>query len=101
MHDVAWFEGAGLPSVALVSGEFKAQARYQAAGLGLKDAVQLFVRHPISDQTVAALRAKADAVFADVVRGLTEDGYAGHQAPDADANAADDAAAPGKAPASA
>ena len=41
MHDVAWFEGAGLPSVALVSGEFKAQARYQAQGLGLKDAVQL------------------------------------------------------------
>ena len=80
MHDVAAFEAAGLPSVALLSSEFRAQASYQARGLGLARAVKLFVRHPISDQSASALRAKADAVFADVVRGLTEEGYAGHGA---------------------
>ena len=40
MHDVAAFERAGLPSVALLSAEFAPQARTQARSLGLAEEVQ-------------------------------------------------------------
>lgn len=71
MHDGAFFESKGIPSVALVSDAFKPQAQYQAKALGLEDAPRVFVQHPISDQTPAQLHAKADAVFEKVAEALT------------------------------
>ena len=62
-HDGAFFESAGIPSVALVSDAFKPQAQFQASNLGLQDQARVYVSHPISDQTPAALHAKADKVF--------------------------------------
>lgn len=57
--------------MALISGQFEAQSRYQALQLGAGDLDQVFVQHPISDQTTAQLQAKADAVFSIVVASLT------------------------------
>lgn len=51
MHDVAALEKAGIPAVGLISSGFVSQARYQAAKLGFEGASQVFVEHPISDQT--------------------------------------------------
>lgn len=66
-------EKAGIPSIALLSSEFKGQAEYQAQKLGLAQVPRAFVQHPISDQTEAQLVAKADAVFEQVVEVLTKD----------------------------
>jgi len=71
MHDGAFFESKGIPSVALVSDAFKPQAQYQAKALGLEEAARVFVAHPISDQTVAQLHAKAEAAFEQVAEALT------------------------------
>jgi len=72
MHDVAFFEGQGCPSVALLSSAFLNQAHYQAGGLGLKQVTGLLipVAHPISDQTVGQLHAKGDLCFKRVVQAL-------------------------------
>lgn len=71
MHDGAYFEGKGVPSVCCVSDAFKPQAQYQAASLGYGDAARVFVDHPISDQTTSQLHAKADKVYAATIRALT------------------------------
>jgi len=63
LHDISFFEKAGLPAVALLSNAFKPQAQYQAKSLGLSDAARVFVQHPISDQNTASIHQKADAVF--------------------------------------
>mmetsp|Transcript_27359 Transcript_27359/g.76405 ORF Transcript_27359/g.76405 Transcript_27359/m.76405 type:complete len:96 (+) Transcript_27359:710-997(+) len=70
LHDVASFEQRGLPAVAILSDGFRAQAEYQARCLGLENAARVFVRHPISDQTIAELQKKADGVFDDAIYGL-------------------------------
>ena len=71
-HDVAMFEKRGLPSVALLTTEFKHQAQYQAVKLGLERSARVLVQHPVVDPT-ATLASKADAAFADVLRALTSD----------------------------
>lgn len=72
MHDARWFEAAGRPSVALVSGEFQNQARYQAKILDAVNVPQVFVDHPISDQSTSQLYAKAEAIFEEIVTCLTK-----------------------------
>jgi len=73
---VASFEKAGIPAVALLSSEFKPQSQFQAAELGLSNAARVFVPHPISDQSVASIHEKADAVFTAVVERLVStDGW--------------------------
>ena len=71
MHDTVFFESNGVPSVACVSSEFQTQAHYQAKILDAEFVQQVFVQHPISDQTREAMHAKAEAVFEQVVRSLT------------------------------
>jgi len=71
MHDARWFEAANKPAVALVSSEFRNQAQYQAQTLNATHVPQVFVQHPISDQTTAQLYAKADAVVDQVVACLS------------------------------
>jgi len=75
LHDIASFEKAKVPAVAILSSQFKPQAEYQAASLGLKDAARVFVQHPISDQSVEAIHKKADNIFSLVIERLvsTED----------------------------
>ena len=61
---------AGLASVAVLSSAFPAQAAFMGDVLGLAPPA-LFVPHPISDQSDAALVARADAVGDAVLAALT------------------------------
>ncbi len=71
MHDTIWFEIQGTPAVSIASSEFKGAAATQASALGMKDAKRVFVEHPIQDATDDEMRARAEAVVADVIAALT------------------------------
>ncbi len=71
MHDTVWFEIQGKPAVAVASIEFKDAAQTQADALGMSKARCVFVAHPIQDATDDEMRAKADAVVAEVIEALT------------------------------
>jgi hypothetical protein len=71
MHDARWFEAAGLPACALVSSGFIPQARYQAKILDASTVPQVFVPHPISDQTTEQMHQKADVSFEEVYNAIT------------------------------
>lgn len=71
MHDTVWFEINGIPAVSIASTEFVDAAHTQAKALGMLDAKRTFVPHPIQDATDDEMRAKADAVVADVIAALT------------------------------
>lgn len=71
MHDARWFEEAGLPACALISSGFIPQARYQAQILDAINVPQVFVPHPISDQTKAQMYEKANASFDQVYDAIT------------------------------
>ena len=71
MHDARWFEAAGLPACALVSSGFIPQARYQAKILDASTVPQVFVPHPISDQTKKQLHLKAEVSFEEVYNAIT------------------------------
>mmetsp|Transcript_33709 Transcript_33709/g.91250 ORF Transcript_33709/g.91250 Transcript_33709/m.91250 type:complete len:93 (+) Transcript_33709:589-867(+) len=70
MHDAAHFEAQGIPAVAVVSSEFKAQAAYQARMLGLDELRAEFIPHPISDCTAEEMEHKAEVALANVLRSL-------------------------------
>jgi hypothetical protein len=73
MHDARWFEAeGGVPAVAVVSDGFVKQARYQAKILHASLVPQVFVPHPISDQSAQQMHAKADVSFEDVFRAITQ-----------------------------
>jgi hypothetical protein len=71
LHDTVWFEIQGKPAVAVASIEFKDAAQTQADALGMSGARCVFVAHPIQDATDDEMRAKADAVVAEVIEALT------------------------------
>ena len=72
MHDTVWFEIQGKPAVSIASSQFIDAATTQAQALGMKSAQRVFVDHPIQDATDGEMRAKADAVFVEVVAALTD-----------------------------
>ena len=72
MHDARWFEAAGIPACAVVSNGFVKQARYQAEILEASIVPQVFVPHPISDQTSQQMHAKADLSFDEVFNAITK-----------------------------
>ena len=72
MHDTARFEAQGQPSVAVLSTAFKPQAHFQAEMLGAPNLPVVFVDHPISDQTAASLRSKADSAMIAIIKALIE-----------------------------
>lgn len=72
MHDARWFEAAGIPACAVVSNGFMKQARYQAKILESSMIPQVFVPHPISDQTMKQMHAKAEASFDEVFHAITQ-----------------------------
>ncbi len=71
MHDTVWFEIQGIPAVSIASSEFVEAASTQANALGLSEAKRVFVDHPIQDATDVEMRAKADAIVAEVIAALT------------------------------
>jgi len=71
MHDTIWFEIQGLPAVTIASSEFHDAAVTQRNALGMSDARFVLVDHPIQDATDDEMRAKAVAVYDQVVAALT------------------------------
>jgi len=71
LHDSVRLEEKGIPSVPLATDEFRTAARVQASRLGRPDLDAVFVPHPIQDQTLAEIEARADAVIEQVVARLT------------------------------
>lgn len=70
MHDIAEFEGRGIPGVGVASTEFIEAASAQARTLGF-DPEMVFVRHPIQDRTDDELRALADEAVERILRSIT------------------------------
>ena len=70
MHDSVWFEINGKPAVVIASNVFQDAAEKQAAALGLPEAKRVFVPHPIQDATDEEMRAKADAIVAQILSAL-------------------------------
>lgn len=70
MHDAAHFEAQGIPAVAVVSSEFKAQAAYQARMLGLDELRAEFIPHPIADCSAEEMEGKVQTAFNSVMRSL-------------------------------
>ncbi|HCE08993.1 MAG TPA: hypothetical protein DEQ40_10400 [Oxalobacteraceae bacterium] len=70
MHDIADLESRGIPGVAIASTEFVQAAALQSKVLGF-DPAMVFVRHPIQDRTDAEMRALADDVLEQILRGIT------------------------------
>jgi len=57
--------------VPLATEEFRTAARVQASRLGRPDLEAVFVPHPIQDQTLKEIEARADDVIEQVVARLT------------------------------
>jgi hypothetical protein len=70
VHDSVWFETNRKPSVVIASDAFVDAATKQADSLGLPDVKRVFVPHPIQDATDDEMRAKADAIVAQVIAAL-------------------------------
>ena len=71
MHDVHTLERyARIPSVAIVTTAFAKQALFQSEALGFSDPEKHIVlaEHPISDASSAEIAAKADLLYADLIR---------------------------------
>jgi hypothetical protein len=72
VHDTTWFEIQGMPAVFIASTEFISAAEVQSKALGLPDVKRIFVPHPIQDATDEEIRAKADAIVAQVIEALVD-----------------------------
>jgi hypothetical protein len=70
VHDTAWFEINGKPSVFVASSEFVDAAEAQAHALGLPEVQRVFVPHPIQDRTDEEMRERADAVLDALIEAL-------------------------------
>lgn len=70
MHDTTWFEIQGLPAVFVASEEFIDAAQKQSEALGLPEVRRVFVEHPVQGQTDDEMRAKADAIFDELLETL-------------------------------
>ena len=60
-----------MPSCAVLSDAFEPQMAFTARQLGLEAVGFAMVKHPVSDQSVSQMQAKAEAIFEDVVAALT------------------------------
>jgi hypothetical protein len=67
---MTFFEGRGLPSVAVISNVFQEPAKKQEVALGAQDVKKVWVQHPIQDRTDAEMHGKADLIFDQIVAGL-------------------------------
>ena len=72
MHDIADFEGRGIPGVGVASTEFIEAAAAQSKSLGFDPAV-VFVQHPIQDRTDDEVRGLADEAFDGIIKNISMD----------------------------
>ena len=59
-----------MPVVAVATDEFMTAARAQAGALGRPDYDAVYVPHPIQDQTVQEIEARAESALEEIVRRL-------------------------------
>ena len=71
MHDIADFEGRGIPGVGVASTEFVPAAAAQAKTLGM-DPRMVFVQHPIQDRSDAELRGLAEEAVEKIIQAVTK-----------------------------
>ncbi len=71
VHDVVRLEAAGIPTAAIGTVPFRAEALEQAAALGMPDYRMLEVPHPIQPIPVAQVVDYADALLDEIVAALT------------------------------
>jgi hypothetical protein len=71
LHDSTRLEALGIPAVPVATGEFMTAARAQASALGRSDYDAVYVSHPIQDQTIPEIEARADLVVDEIARRLT------------------------------
>ena len=71
MHDAISAEKLGIPAAAVITDRFEATARAMASASGMPDYPFVIIPHPIAGNTDDALRAKAETVYAALVRQLT------------------------------
>jgi hypothetical protein len=71
MHDIADFEGRGIPGVGVASTEFVPAAAAQAKTLGM-DPRMVFVQHPIQDRSDAELRGLAEEAVEKIILAVTK-----------------------------
>jgi hypothetical protein len=64
-------ENWGIPAVPVATHEFTLPARAQAAALGRPDFDAVYVAHPIQDQTVAEIEARAEQALDEIAARLT------------------------------
>ncbi len=69
MHDIVNLEDRSIPSVAIVSDEFKTAAESQGQTLGFDPAV-VYVEHPIQDRTDAEMATIAQGVVGEILDAL-------------------------------
>ncbi len=70
MHDIVNLEARGIPTVAVVSDQFKSAASAQGKALGFEPAI-ILVEHPIQDRTDAEMATIAQAVTSEILQVLT------------------------------
>lgn len=72
MHDTTRLESLGIAAVAIATSEFMTAARAQASALGRPDFDAVYVPHPIQDQTVQEIEARAEAALEEIAARLTQ-----------------------------
>jgi len=70
LHDTTKLESLGIPAVPVATTEFMTAARAQASALGRSDFDAVYVTHPIQDQTLKEIAAKAEAVLEEIASRL-------------------------------
>ncbi len=70
MHDIADFEGRGIPSVFVASREFDVAAAVQSRALGI-DVARVFVEHPIQDRTDDEMRVLAERALEEILAAVS------------------------------
>jgi hypothetical protein len=70
LHDSTKLESLGIPAVPVATTEFKTAARAQASALGRSDFDAVYVTHPIQDQSLEQIAARAEAVLEEIASRL-------------------------------
>jgi len=70
LHDSTKLESLGIPAVPVATTEFITAARAQASALGRSDFDAVYVTHPIQDQSLEQIAARAEAVLEEIASRL-------------------------------
>jgi hypothetical protein len=72
VHDINDLELRGVPGLFVASEQFVEAADAQSASLGFPAVARVFTPHPIQDRTDEEMIGYDDAVFDEIVAGITD-----------------------------